>query len=94
MSSSSDAQSTDDRIVSKSRAYVVYDKTTGEILHVHHTVSFAHGAPVHEKPEARALRLAGIKAGANAEVLEVDSNQFNQFTPMRVDTARRVVVPN
>jgi hypothetical protein len=93
MSFNSAPQSTDGRIVSKSRSYDVYDRTTGEILHTHHSVAFPHGAPAREKPEARALRLAGNKAGAHAEVLEVETAEVSHFSPICIDTAKRAVVP-
>jgi len=85
-------QSTDPRIASQSRAYVVYDRTTGEILHIHHSVSFPDGAPIHEAPETRARRLAGNKAGANVDVLEVESDEVNHGKPIRINTINRVVV--
>jgi hypothetical protein len=92
MNPASGPQSTNTRIVSHCRAYVVYDTATGEVLHVHHSVTFPHGAPMREKPEARALRLAGNKAGASAQVLEVEGAEVNHRDPIRIDTAKRVVV--
>jgi hypothetical protein len=86
----SHAQSTDKR-VSTSRAHVVYDTATGEILHVHLTVVFPHGAPPRESPEAQALRFAGKRAGANAGVIEVDPAEVNHRHPIRIDVATRKV---
>jgi hypothetical protein len=93
MSSSNLAQSTTS-IESKSRAHVVYDKTSGEILHIHHSVVFPQGVPVRESQEARALRFAGNKAGANAEVIEVDPASVNHrnSSGIRIDLAKRKVV--
>jgi hypothetical protein len=82
----------DSRISAYSRAHVVYDKTTGEILHIHHTVSFPHGAPIHEPPETRARRLAGKAAGDNTDVLEVEPDQVNHDNPIRIDTVNRITV--
>jgi hypothetical protein len=83
-------QSTDGRIVSTSRAYVVYDKATGDVHHVHHEVTFAHTEPAREDAETRARRLAGNKA--DAEVLEVDPAELGHRGLIRVDTATRKVV--
>lgn len=90
MSFNSTSQSTDNRIVSTSRAYVVYDGTTGQVLHIHHSVTFAHGAPVREDAAARARRLAGNKAGTNAEVLEVEPAELRGL--VRIDTAKRAII--
>lgn len=65
-------QSTQSNIVPTVRAYVVHDRNTGEILHIHHSITFPHDRSGGESPELRALRLAGHRAGANAVVLEVD----------------------
>jgi hypothetical protein len=86
------AQSTDKR-VSTSRAHVVYDMVTGEVLHVHLTVVFPHGAPARESPDAQARRFAGKRAGANAAVMEVDPAEVNHSHPIRIDVATRKVVP-
>ena len=86
------AQSTDNRIVSTSRAYVVYDKTTGDVLHIHHSVSFAHGVPVGGEDAMTALRLAGNRAGPNADVIEMESAELNQRGLLRIDTSTRTVV--
>jgi hypothetical protein len=92
MSFGGTSQSTDDRIVAKSHAYVVFDKTTGEILHIHHSVAFPEGATPRVSPESRARRFAGEKAEANADVLKVDSAEVNHHVHMRVDTVKRTVV--
>ncbi len=74
-----------------SRAHVVYDTATGSILHVHHTVEFEGGAPVTERPETRAKRMAGSRPGA--EVVEVDPSEVNHRRPIKVDPATRKIVP-
>jgi hypothetical protein len=92
MIAGSTPQTTDGRLKSEAQAYVVYDGTTGEILHIHHSVTFPHGAPPREKPEARARRFAGKKCGANTEVLKVEPAAVNHSGPMRVDTVKREIV--
>jgi hypothetical protein len=93
MSSSNYAQATGN-LVAISRAYVVYDRTSGEILHIHRSDIFPQGAPVRESPEARARRYAGNKVGMNADVIEVDPADVNHHNPsgIRIDTATRKVV--
>ena len=86
------AQTTDSTNKSSSRAYVVFDKGTGEIIHVHYAVTFSSDLPVSEKPEARALRLAGAPAGANLDVLETEPTLINNLKPMKVDIASRTIV--
>jgi hypothetical protein len=85
-------QTTDGAIKSTSRAYVVFDRGTGEIVHVHYAVTISSDLPVNEKPEARALRLAGVPSGANVDVLSVESAQVNTLKPLKVDTAGRTIV--
>ncbi len=75
-----------------SRAHVVYDGKTGEVLHIHHTVSHDE-ASSHEEPHARALRHAGKRAGANAEVIEVESREVSHGRPIRVDLATKAIAP-
>ena len=68
------------------RAFLVYDKVTGEILHVHRSITFSraeHG----EKPEERALRVAGHTSTGKAGVIEVDPKDINHAKPVRVDVA-------
>jgi hypothetical protein len=86
------AQTTDSAIKSTSRAYVVFDKGTGEIIHVHYAVTFSSDAPVSEKPEASALRLAGAAAGAHVDVLATEPARVNNLKPMKVDVANRTIV--
>jgi hypothetical protein len=86
-----DSQSTNSRLVLSSRAYVVYDATTGDVLHIHHAVTPAHVTPAREDDVARARRLAGKKAGANAQVLEVDPAELRQGH-IRIDPAKRTVI--
>jgi hypothetical protein len=85
-------QSTDQKLVATSRAFVVYDRMTGEILHVHHSLDFGTGVPACETPEGRARRLAGRRAGPNAEIVEVDPAEVRHRERMRVDIASRKVV--
>jgi hypothetical protein len=84
--------STDRNIVATVKAYVVYDRQTGDVLHIHHSVTFPHAHPTGESPETRALRLAGRKAGSNAAVLEVDPTEIDHRHPIRVDVAHGRVV--
>lgn len=85
-------QSTDPKLVATTRAFVVYDKATGEVLHVHHSVDFGTGTPARETPEARALRLAGHRAGQNAEVVEVNPGEVQHAHKMRFDSASGKIV--
>jgi len=86
------AQTTDSTIKPSSRAYVVFDKSSGEIIHIHHAITFSADLPTSEKPEARALRLAGAPAGVSVDVLEVESARINNLKPIKVDTASRAIV--
>jgi hypothetical protein len=86
-------QSTRNNIVPTVRAYVVHDPTTGEVLHIHHAVTFPHDRSGGESSEARALRLAGRRAGAGAVVLEVDPNEVSfDRRPIKVDIASSRIV--
>jgi hypothetical protein len=71
---------------------VVFDKGTGEIIHVHYAVTFSPDVPASEKPEARALRLAGAPSGAHVDVLVTESARVNNLKPMKVDVASRTIV--
>lgn len=84
-------QSTDPKLVATSRAFVVYDVTTGEILQVHHSLDFSTGVPAREKPEARARRLAGNRTGPDVDIIEVDPSEVRHRERMRVDFASRKV---
>ena len=84
-------QSTDSTLKSTAHAWVVYNKTTGEVLHIHHEVSFANAEPPSEDPTARALRLAGLTAGANIAVLETDPAKVGSRAPIKVDTATNTI---
>jgi hypothetical protein len=86
-------QSTHDNIVPRVRAYVVYDSTTGDVLHIHHSVTFQHDRSGGENSEARALRLAGRRTRGTAVVLEVDPDEVSfDRRPIRVDIARGRIV--
>jgi hypothetical protein len=83
--------STDQTLHPHTRAYVIYDKTTGEVLHVHRSVSFPKSPPPREEPEVRARRLAR-NVSANADVIEVEKHEISQRQPVRVDVAKRRLV--
>jgi hypothetical protein len=83
--------STDPTLQPQTRAYVVYDKRTGEILRVHRSVTFPKSPPPREKPEERARRLAGT-AAEHADVVEVAPNEINDKKPLRVDVVTRRLV--
>jgi hypothetical protein len=85
-------QSTDRKLAATARAFVVYDRATGEILHIHHSLDFGTGVPARETPEERARRLAGRRAGPDAEIMEVDPAEVRHREPMRVDVGSRKVV--
>ena len=85
-------QSTPGGPVARARAHVVFDAATGAILHVHHTIEFEGGAPQHETPEDRALRMASVGADIDAEVVEVDPAEVNHRRPVKIDLATRKVV--
>ena len=84
-------QSSDPGIVSTSRCYVVYDKSTGDAIHIHHSVEFENGAPIQEDAMKRARRLAG-KAGAHAEVIEVDPSHLPRRGKFRIDPKKHTIV--
>ncbi len=75
----------------RARAHIVYDRASGSILHVHHTIEFEGGAPAEETPAARAMRMAGSRDGA--DVVEVDPDEVDHRRPIRVDPATRKVTP-
>jgi hypothetical protein len=85
-------QSTPGGAVARTRAHVVFDATTGAILHVHHTVEFEGGAPQSEAPEDRARRMASVGADIDAEVVEVDPSDVNHHRPIKIDLHTRGVV--
>jgi hypothetical protein len=83
-------------IGSETRVHVVFDRTTGEVLHVHETVVFANTAQGHETPEARALGLAGAAELENLDVVDVDPAEVRGPHRIRIDPATRNVhrMPN
>jgi hypothetical protein len=83
--------STNPTLVPQTRAYVIHDTKTGEILHVHRSVTFPNTPPGGEKPEARARRAAGISS-AKAAVIEVDADKINTRNPLRIDVATKRLV--
>ena len=85
--------STDPSLQPSTRAFVVYDRATGQVFHVHRATTFATNPPIREEHAARARRMAG-KASADVEVLEVDNAEITHKKPIRVDVAtlRLVVV--
>jgi hypothetical protein len=85
-------QSTDPKLIATARVFVVFDKMTGEILHVHHSLDFGAGALARETPQARALRLAGRRPGGNAETVEVDPTDVLHWGKMRFDIASGKIV--
>ena len=94
MSASNQHQSTGPTLTPQVHAYVVYDTTNGEILHIHHSVAFQDGAYQSEPPEERARRLADGRATENAAVLEVDASALSGRAPKRVDPATGKIVPS
>lgn len=94
MNSKNVAQATTTNLVATSRAYVIYDQTSGEILHIHRSEEFPQGTPAKETQESRARRFAGNKAGVNAAVIEVDPADINHRNRkgIRVDTATLKIV--
>ena len=78
-------------IVSTVRAHVVYDRKSGQVLHVHETVTFPNGAPTQETPEARAMRLAGASRSPDAEVIEVDPAAVKGHHRIRINPRDRTI---
>lgn len=64
---------------------VVYDKATGDVVHVHQTVTYAGATQLPEQPADRARRLAG--RGDDVEVLEVRREELIRGKPLSVDAA-------
>jgi hypothetical protein len=85
MSMKNASQSTSAEIVSKTRSFIVYDRVTGAVLHVHHAVEFANGMAGLETHESRARRFAAAKPAEVSDILEVSTDHFDQAKPMRVD---------
>ena len=75
-----------------SRAYVIYDRETGDISHIHHVVELLAGDSTAEEHKAHAFRMAGARAGANSDLLEVDSSEVNTVKPIGVDPTKRAIV--
>jgi hypothetical protein len=92
MSASNQHQSTDPTLQPRVRAHVVYDTTNGEILHIHHSVTFGRDSHLSEPPEERARRLASGRAKENAAVLEVDPAELAKRTSIRIDVVTRKIV--
>jgi hypothetical protein len=84
-------RSTDRRLAATSRAYVVYDKTTGGVLHIHHSVTFLHNKYGAEAAEERARRLIGVEE-STAGVLEVDPVEVDHDDTIEVDLTNLKVV--
>jgi hypothetical protein len=85
-------QSTDNTLRPTSRAYIVHDRRTGKVLHIHHSVIFPQTKLQGETPEARARRFAGGNTSPRLAVLEVDSDDVNDGMPIKVDVAHQRVV--
>jgi hypothetical protein len=86
--------STDETLRPHTRAFVIYDRTTGEVLHVHRSVSFSNNPPAREEPEVRARQLAR-NISSNAEVIEVDAKEIDQrqqTVRVNVATGRLVAI--
>jgi hypothetical protein len=83
-------------ISSETRVHVVFDRTTGDVLHVHETVVFPNTPQGRETPEARALRLAGASETENLEVVEVDPAEVWGPHRIRIDPVTHKVhrMPN
>lgn len=92
MDAASDQQSTDNQIVARTRAYIVHDRATGKVLHVHYSTTFGHAENGSETPEARALRLSGVEATVKAAVLEVEPTEVSHGRPIKVDLVHQRVV--
>jgi len=84
------SQSTPGVPVARELAHVVYDRFTGAILHVHHSVTFDGGASHTESHHARARRHAGVDA--DAPVIDVDPAEVNHRRPIRVDPVTGAIV--
>jgi hypothetical protein len=84
-------RSTDQYLKPTERAYVVYDKATGNVIHVHRCVTFPHTQHGAEAPEERARRIAGEK-GRTAGVLETDPAEVELGDPIKVDCTNLKVV--
>lgn len=85
-------QTTDLKLAPTARTFVVYDKKSGKVLHVHHHVSFGHEHKMLETAEAHALRVSGKRAGPNAAVLEVEATDVSGGKHVKVDVKRGKVV--
>jgi hypothetical protein len=72
-------------IDSETRVHVIFDRTSGEVLHLHETVVFPNGPQSHETPEARARRFAGATGSDNVEIVEVDPAEVRVPGRIRID---------
>jgi hypothetical protein len=79
--------STNPSLKPQTRVYIIFDKTSGEILHVHRSVIFHHRRAEHDTV---ARRLAN--KSANADILEVEEKEANQRKPLRVNVSTRRLV--
>lgn len=74
---------------------MVYDATSGDIVHVHQSVSSAEGVhPDDRELERRALQLAS-EAGHNVQrlaVLHVDPATVQRMVEYKVDTKNRSLI--
>jgi hypothetical protein len=78
--------STNPSLKPQTRVSIIFDKTSGEILHVHRSVLFPNGRG---EDAMVARRLAN---NANADVLEVEEKEANQRKPLRVEISTRRLV--
>ncbi len=79
--------STDASLKPQVRVYVIFDKTSGEILHAHRSFIFPNGREEHDRVVAQCLANK-----ANADVLEVEEKDVIQTKPLRVDVSSRRLV--
>lgn len=89
-----DWEATQSDVRPQTRAFVIYDKASGDVLHVHRSIAFGKSSRTGEEaPEDRAWRMAGDAAiKKRAAILEVKPSQVDFGAKLRVDLESKKLV--
>ncbi len=85
------------QILKTDKSFIVYEKKTGKILHIHHVISMP-GAPIFQESEIEQearnhARSFSTASKGEMKVLKVDSNLLEKNTFSRVDLKKLSLVP-
>jgi len=85
------------QLLKTDKSFVVYDKKTGKILHIHHVISMP-GSPILQESEMEEearnfARSLSTKSKREMKVLKVDPDLVEKNTFARVDVKKLSLVP-